>query len=318
MKNGISIGIILLFIVSVVSPIVIGFEAYAVEGTDKGVELDSGKAYGQMDFAWPMYQHDAANTGLSQSLFPDYFTQIWDAGYNDDFFKNPLFFSSPVIANGKVFQLGGNPNMAKVFVMDENNGSLIWKKYIVPPALRITPWFNTPAFYNKKLFICIGSFLTLTGRSKLIALDENTGNIIWRKTFLGSSSLSSVTVAKGKVIVGGHLNDYIPLSRIYVFNETNGECLWKSKIILGFLETTPVISGNKIIVATGWLPGHTFYPFPWHLPKALRHSRIYAFDINDGAIIWRTPRQRLIIIMFFHQTGGIITLVETMAYSIAA
>ncbi|UCD13225.1 MAG: PQQ-like beta-propeller repeat protein [Thermoplasmatales archaeon] len=282
---GIAVVIIALFIVSAVSPIVIGFEGYAVEETAKEMVPESTEASGLMDSAWPMYQHDAANTGLYQSSFPDSFTQIWHAGYNEDFFAEPLFFSSPVIANGKVFQLGGNYNMAKVFAMDENNGSLIWKKYIFAPALRTPPWFNTPAFYNKKLFICIGTYLTFISRSKLIALDENTGDIIWKKTFLGTSSFPSVTVAKGKVIVGGHLSDHIPLSRFYVFNETNGKCLWKSEIILGFLETTPVVSDNKVFAATGCLPG-LWYILPWHLPKFLRKSRIYAFDINDGNILW--------------------------------
>jgi len=242
---------------------------------------------GLMSSSWPMFQHDAMHTGLSQSLFPNTFTQIWDAGYNEDFFSQPLFFSSPVIANGKVFQLGGNFNIVKIFAIDENDGKLIWKRYIFAPALRTSPWFNTPAFINGKLFICVGTTLTLISRSKLIALDENTGDIIWKKTLLGNSIFPSVMVAEGKIIVGGHLTNHIPLSRVYVFNETNGKCLWKSKIILGFLETTPVISDNKIIITTGWLPG-LFWMIPnsWLPPKLLQKSRIYAFDIDNGDILW--------------------------------
>ena len=49
-------------------------------------------------YDWPMFQHDAANTGLSQSSFPDSFTELWHAGYNEDVFILTWFFlSSPVI-----------------------------------------------------------------------------------------------------------------------------------------------------------------------------------------------------------------------------
>jgi len=65
MKKGISIGIIALFIVSAVSPMVIGYEADAVKEISDVIEPESIGASGPMDSPWPMFGHDARHTGRS-------------------------------------------------------------------------------------------------------------------------------------------------------------------------------------------------------------------------------------------------------------
>jgi len=67
MKKGISIGIIALFIISAVSPMVIGFKSDAIAdvGIAEEIEPESTELSGPMDSAWPMFCHDVKHTGRS-------------------------------------------------------------------------------------------------------------------------------------------------------------------------------------------------------------------------------------------------------------
>lgn len=243
-------------------------------------------------YDWPMYQHDASHTGTSMASFPNSVNQIWNKSYSDIIWAIIRHFSSPIVANGKVFIYGGSGEEAIICAYDENNGSQIWRREIhLPPLSRRfqLSGLNSPAYSNGKLFVSIGQGTSLGGLfvhrcwSRLLALDENTGVIIWEKTFLGSSAYCSVTVAEGKVIVGGHLTFQLPLSMIYVYDETNGKLLWRRNI-LGFLESTPVASAGKVFVATstGRLSPIFYYPAFY----STLGSRVYAFNINTGDRLW--------------------------------
>ncbi|MDH7516931.1 MAG: PQQ-binding-like beta-propeller repeat protein [Candidatus Thermoplasmatota archaeon] len=263
-------------------------------------------------YDWPMYQHDASHTGTSMSSFPDSLNQIWNRSYSNIIWAVVRHFSSPIVANDKVFIYGhfdSDPYGKSVFrtyegamitAFDENNGSQIWRRELIHLPLlsrRISfSGLNSPAYSNGKLFVSMGlgtyisrqrEFFLRRCWSKLFALDENTGHTIWEKTFLGSSFHCSVIVAEGKVIAGGHLTFQIPLSMIYVYDENNGELIWR-KSMLGFLESTPVVSDNKVFVVTGFHSGMFSLLERFYL-KLFKKSRVYAFDINNGKRLWMKP-----------------------------
>ena len=176
---------------------------------------------------WPMYQHDATNTGFSLSSFPDSLNLSYSLNYSEitnDSFDSP--FSSPVVANGKIF-IAGLGFKTHIFALDENNGSLIWIKRL--PLTYNMQTVNTPVVSNSKVFVCYGSLFSFPPLSVLFALDENTGEIIWEKNIVWFSSVySSITFSNDKIIVGGHLTSILPMSRLYVFNANNGDLIWQN------------------------------------------------------------------------------------------
>jgi outer membrane protein assembly factor BamB len=244
-----------------------------------------------LDFSWPMYQHDAAHTGFSEGLFPDNFSQIWFKSYEEDFnIKMASLFTSPVTSNGKLYIAGDLLDSEQqqwsniILALNQSNGSLIWKKEILSNSNALFGFqsFHSPAVYDGKIIAVLGCFFTFMSKSKIVALDENTGDILWEKTFFGSSYYQSVTVDDGKVFVCGVMT-FCPISWLYVFDANNGNLIWR-KTIFGYIETTPVVYENKVFVASGRISG--WVPINNIFQLFSGKSRVYAFDVDDGQEIW--------------------------------
>lgn len=244
-----------------------------------------------LDSEWPMYQHDAAHTGYSQAQFPNSFNQIWFKSYEEDLNTSMIsMFTSPVTSNGKLYITGDFVDSEQekwgciILALNQSNGSLIWKKEIPINTNAIYGFqgFHSPAVYEGKIFTVVGCFFTFMSRSKIVALDENTGDILWEKTFFGSSYYQSVTVDEGKVFVCGVMT-LCPISWLYVFDANNGDLIWR-KTIFGFIETTPVVYENKVFVASGRISGWVIYNEASQLFSG--KSSVYAFDIDSGQEIW--------------------------------
>jgi outer membrane protein assembly factor BamB len=294
-KNTLVFGIILLFIVSAVGPMVIGYESDAVidiEITER-TEPESTIASNQMDSSWPMYQHDVANTGFSSSPFPDSLNLSYNLTYSEiinSTFLSP--YSSPIVANGKIF-IAGRGAESDIFALHENNGSLIWKKnFHLNETSTVFVFPNSPAVSNGKVFICFGSLFSFPPQSKIFALDENTGEIIWESSIFTNSVYTSVTVSNNKVIVGGHFTSFLPISRLCVFDADNGDLIW-SKTMIGYYESTPVVSDTTVFAVTSCKSPMTIRMIT---PLISSRARIYAFDLNDGSKKWYTRIQGHVII----------------------
>ena len=237
---------------------------------------------------WPMYQHDTANTGYSEAPFPNNLDQMWYKSFENDLNISMLsWYASPIVSNGKIFIPGDdvNGNHSVICALNQYNGSLIWKNEIPIQDKAITGLhgFRSPAVYEGKVFTIVGCFITSLCRNKIVALDENTGDIIWEKPFFGISMYSSVTVEEGKVFVCGHMT-FVPISWLYVFDADNGDLLWR-KTFKGYIETTPVVCDNKVIVAPGRISGLSLTS-AMVFPLFSGFSRVYAFDIDTGEQIW--------------------------------
>lgn len=236
---------------------------------------------------WSMYQHDTENTGFSPSPFPDSLNLSYNITYSDIINYNLRSFqSSPIVANGKIFIAGGGWKFeTDIIALDENNGSLIWETDL-PLNYSSTPFINTnsPVVSNGKVFTCYGSLFSFPPQSRIFALNENTGEIIWEKRFFTSSSYPSITVSDDKVIVGGHFTNLLPISRLYVFDTDNGDLIW-CKTMLGYYESTPVVLNNTVFTATSC---KTPVTIGFNAPLFSGRSRVYAFDLNDGSKIWST------------------------------
>ncbi len=146
---------------------------------------------------WPMFQHDPCHTGYTSDVVPDDLELIWT-------YKVGTVFSSPVVADGKVFVSSND----KIYCLNKDKGYLLWKS-------EIRSGYSTPAVVNGKVFV--GSW-----DNKIYCLDEDTGNLIWSyKT--GNSVRSSPIVTDGKVFVGS--DD----AKIYCLDEDTGSLIWSYK-----------------------------------------------------------------------------------------
>ena len=68
-KHLLVIGIIFLFFISSVTQIAYGANMHI--STKEESQITESIFDSPVDSAWPMYQHDSANTGYSQALFPE-------------------------------------------------------------------------------------------------------------------------------------------------------------------------------------------------------------------------------------------------------
>ena len=153
----------------------------------KLVELQSTSiAGGHIDSAWPMYQHDAANTGFSEASFPNSFNQRWFKSYHEDLNMTMIsMFASPVASNDKIYITGDLRTTGEqqkwssiICALNQNNGSLIWKKEI--PISKDAGvgfhGFHSPAVYEGKIIttrkgLCSCCFFII---SKLIVTLSNS------------------------------------------------------------------------------------------------------------------------------------------------
>ena len=236
---------------------------------------------------WPMYQHDVLNTGNSNTSFSNNFTQIWSKSYSSLNIDMVSMFASPISDNGKLFIMGDtyDTEFGVICALNQYNGSLIWKKEIpINENARMGyQSFHSPAVYEDKIITALGCLPTIRSKSKIVALNKNTGDIIWEKSFFGVSYYSSVTVDNDKVFVSGHFT-FCPISFLYVFDVNNGDLLWR-KILFGYIETTPVVYDNKVIVAPGRVSGMLLF---MKYPLFSGNSRVCAFDVDSGEKIWMT------------------------------
>lgn len=234
---------------------------------------------------WSMYQHDTENSGFSSSLFPNSLNITYNLTYKE--IINSTFFSphsSPIVSNSKIF-IAGSGKEADIIVLDENDCSLIWKKKIISnDSSTIYPFINSPVVSNGKIFVCYGSFMNFPPQSRIFALNENTGDVIWGKRIFTCSSYPSITISNDKLIIGGHFTNFIPISFLYVFDADNGDLIWR-KTMRGFFESTPVVSNNTVFTATSCKSPLTL---GLNIPIFSRRARVYAFDLNDGSKKWMT------------------------------
>jgi outer membrane protein assembly factor BamB len=165
---------------------------------------------------WPMFHHDLARLGYSESVAPNSSNLVWN-------FKtggSPLY-SSPAIANGRVYIGALN---GKVYCINSEDGAFIWS-YTTGAAI-----YSSPAAAYGKVYV--GS-----NDSKVYCLSAENGDFIW--SFPTEASLtSSPSVVNGRVYIGSY-------SKIYCLNAENGGFLW-SYTTGGRIDSSPAVVGNKV------------------------------------------------------------------------
>jgi alcohol dehydrogenase (cytochrome c) len=225
--------------------------------------------------------------------------------------------SQPLIHNGKMFVTG---SYSRIFALDMKTGSKIWKyEHRLPEGIMpCCDVVNRGAALYDNLVI----FSTLD--AQLIALDQDTGNVVWKEKIddyaAGYSNTAAPLIAKGMLLTGVSGGEFGVIGRVEARDPRTGRLIWMRPTVEGHMgykydkdgkKTEIGISGTtnktwpgdlwKTGGAATWLGGTydastglayfgTGNPSPWnsHLRPGdnLFSAATVAIDIETGQIKW--------------------------------
>jgi len=225
--------------------------------------------------------------------------------------------SQPMIKDGVMYVTG---SYSRVFAVDARTGAKLWK-YDARLPDGIMPCCDV---INRGVALWDNLVIFGTLDAKLVALDKDTGKVVWRKTVADYKAGYSITAAPlvvdGKLITGVSGGEFGVVGKIEAYNPSNGELLWTRPTIEGHMGYTyedgkaveAGISGGEAnqswpgdLWKTGggapWLGGYydpetnllffgTGNPAPWnsHLRPGdnLYSSSRLALNPDNGQIVW--------------------------------
>jgi outer membrane protein assembly factor BamB len=271
------------------------------------------------DDIWPMFRHDAGNTGCSQFVSPNTDHLAWKHQIG-----NPIYQSTPVLYADKLYistnwNFGGPPKTKNIFDTPTQSPSemlqgLLERQndastglYCLDAKTGAQLWFcpmdspTDPAIVDDKIYVADMDYDMYY--SSLYCLDAATGGIIWQKS-INSLVFSPTIVANDKIFLGCFdINSYAGSVKCY---DLSGNLLWNHPLqgneALWF--SAPAASGGNLYfiasdmysyysgklyclnAATGqtiW--SHTVFSFGWYFfyssPSAVcANMNVYVTDFN--------------------------------------
>ena len=225
--------------------------------------------------------------------------------------------AQPMIKDGVMYVTG---SYSRVFAVDARTGAKLWQ-YDARLPDGIMPCCDV---INRGVALWDNLVIFGTLDAKLVALDKDTGKVVWRKTVADYKAGYSITAAPlvvdGKLITGVSGGEFGVVGKIEAYNPSNGELLWTRPTIEGHMGYTyedgkaveAGISGGEAnqswpgdLWKTGggapWLGGYydpetnllffgTGNPAPWnsHLRPGdnLYSSSRLALNPDNGQIVW--------------------------------
>ncbi len=220
--------------------------------------------------------------------------------------------SQPLIHNGKMFVTA---SYSRIFALDSKTGKKLWKyEHRLPEGIMpCCDVINRGAALYGNLVI----FGTLD--AKLVALDQDTGKVVWRETIddysAGYSYTAAPLIAEGLLITGLSGGEFGVVGRVEARDPMTGKMVWSRPVVeghMGYLNgkengitgtTNATWPGEtwKTGGATPWLGGSydaktglayfgTGNPGPWnsHVRKGdnLYSTPTVALNVKTGQIVW--------------------------------
>jgi alcohol dehydrogenase (cytochrome c) len=220
--------------------------------------------------------------------------------------------SQPLVYNGKMFVTA---SYSRIFALDAKTGQKLWKyEHRLPEGIMpCCDVINRGAALFDNLVI----FGTLD--AQLVALDQDTGKVVWREKIddysAGYSYSAAPLIADGLLITGLSGGEFGVVGRVEARDPKTGKMVWSRPTVeghMGYLNgkengitgtTNATWPGEtwKTGGATPWLGGTydaktglayfgTGNPGPWnsHVRKGdnLYSSSTVAIDVKTGKIVW--------------------------------
>jgi outer membrane protein assembly factor BamB len=266
-------------------PIKVGF----AEQT-KQIELGNTGRSGSND-VWPMFRHDAGNTGYSQFFAPNTNHLAWKHQIGSDIYQ-----STPILYADKLYistnwNFGGPLKMTKIFDTPPSSPSEILQSllgrqndvsaglYCLDAKTGEQLWFRPmdaptdPAIVDDKMYVTDMNYDSYY--SSLYCLDAATGDIIWQKS-INSLIFSPTIVANEKIFLGCFdLNSYFGSVKCY---DLSGNLLWNHPLqgneALWF--SAPAVSGGNVYFITSDM--YSYFT-----------GKLYCLNAATGQLLWSHP-----------------------------
>lgn len=287
--------------------------AHAAGVTDAMIEKNSDNSV----LSWGMGQQGQRFSKLTQinTKTVDKLSPIWSFSFGGE--KQRGQESQPLIHEGKMFVTG---SYSRIYALDLKTGAKLWKyEHRLPDGIMpCCDVVNRGAALYDNLVI----FGTLD--AQLVALDQNTGKVVWKEKIgdyaAGYSMTAAPLIAKGLLLTGNSGGEFGIVGRVEARNPRTGELVWTRPMVEGHMgykygkdgkEIENGISGTanktwpgdlwKTGGAATWLGGTydastglayfgTGNPSPWnsHLRPGdnLYSSSTVALDVDTGQIKW--------------------------------
>lgn len=248
---------------------------------------------------------DAVNTKTVKNLVP-----VWSMSFGGE--KQRGQESQPLVYNGKMFVTA---SYSRIFAVDVKTGQKLWKyEHRLPEGIMpCCDVVNRGAALYDNLVI----FGTLD--AQLVALDQNTGKVVWKEKIddysAGYSQTAAPLIAEGLLLTGVSGGEFGVVGRVEARDPKTGKLVWSRPVVeghMGYLNGKENgISGTtnatwpgetwKTGGAATWLGGTydaktglayfgTGNPGPWnsHVRKGdnLYSASTVAIDVKTGKIVW--------------------------------
>ena len=213
---------------------------------------------------WFVFQGNSARTGMAESAIPQEPNLVWQLTVGDFRAKgiDPCEINRPIVYNNKIFVSASE----EVIGLDLATGNFLWRrkeKGLYPSNIATGDGKVFVIFNNSSLF------KNMT-QGFVYALDEKTGDLLWKYQAQKSISHSAPLFEAEKVFVGDDSGN------LYALNSKTGELVWKKFLDAEVIHSSPSFYKGKVYVGTeGTALSNT-------LP-----SHLFALDAETGNEIWK-------------------------------
>ncbi|SFM03951.1 PQQ-dependent methanol/ethanol family dehydrogenase [Variovorax sp. OV329] len=175
------------------------------------------------------------NTGNAAKLLP-----VWAFSFGGE--KQRGQESQPVIMNGKMFVTA---SYSRIYALDAATGKKLWKyEHRLPEGIMpCCDVVNRGAALYDNLVI----FATLD--AQLVALDQNTGDVVWKEKIddyaAGYSATAAPIIAEGVMLTGVSGGEFGVVGRVEARDPKTGRLLWTRPTVEGHMGYVYDKDGNK-------------------------------------------------------------------------
>ncbi len=242
-----------------------------------------------VESGWPQFRGGAARTGYSSDPGPAGDLDLrWT-------FTTDEVVNSVISANGTVYAYGRKGDL---YAIDAVTGAQRWAVDLSSGEYSEENRYPSPAEMDGVLY-------TATFDGAVVALDAQTGDVIWQRTIANQRLTSSTTAAVGA------LYQLSLDGAMLALDPATGDTLWESSGSVAFQDLAPAVGDGQLfigdldgaLVAIDATTGETVWisePMLVHRVAAYRDGVVYvscddgsfkALDANSGEILWTTDPQ---------------------------
>ncbi|MBO0731624.1 MAG: PQQ-dependent dehydrogenase, methanol/ethanol family [Acidimicrobiaceae bacterium] len=167
------------------------------------------------------------NTQNVHNLQPAWVFQFGSAGHHSGP-STYAFEAAPVVVDGVMYVTGWD---GWVWAIDARNGRELWRYKHESPYDTSLCCGNV----NRGVAVANGKIFVVSPNAHLLALDAETGNVVWDSTYgdvrAGESGTLAPLVIKDKVIVGSAGGEFGVRGHIDAFDLETGRHVWRSYMV---------------------------------------------------------------------------------------